>query len=77
MNKYILCYTESDFDTSINDTVTSCYTEKFDADDFIKAVERYTVMCGAYKHAVVLADIETGQILKQFGCAPQGKAVSV
>lgn len=75
MNKYILCYTETEFDKSIDDTVTSCYTEQFD--DFIKAVERYTVMCGAYKHAVVLADVQTGQILKQFGCSPEGKAVAV
>lgn len=77
MSKYILCYTETEFDTSMNNTVTSCYTEKFDEDDFIKAVERYTVMCGAYKHAVVLANTETGEILKQFSCAPEGKAVSV
>lgn len=75
MSKYIVCYTETEFDKGINDTITSCYTEQFD--DFIKAVERYTVMCGAYKHAVVIADVHTCQILKQFGCAPEGKAVTV
>ncbi|MDE7122315.1 MAG: hypothetical protein K2O42_09160 [Oscillospiraceae bacterium] len=72
---YILCYTQTEFDEKLQDNVTSCYTEKFDS--FVQAVERYTVMCGAYKHAVVLADAQNNQILKQFGCAPEGKAVAV
>ena len=73
--QYILCYTETEFDANINDNVTSCYTEQFD--NFVQAVERYTVMCGAYKHAVVLADAQNNQILKQFGCSPEGQAVAV
>lgn len=73
--QYIVCYTETEFDSSIQDTVTNCYTEQFD--DFVQAVERYTVMCGAYKYAVVLADAKNNQILKQFGCSPEGQAVAV
>ncbi|MDE6086996.1 MAG: hypothetical protein K2G25_01255 [Oscillospiraceae bacterium] len=72
---YILCYTQTEFDEELKDNVTSCYTEQFES--FVQAVERYTVMCGAYKHAVVLANADTEKILKQFGCAPDGKAVAV
>ena len=59
--KYIVCYTENNDDN----TTTTEYTERFD--NFLNAVERYTLFCGA-KTSVVLADVVNNQILKQFSC---------
>ncbi len=59
--RYALCYVE---EPEKEDDVFEVKTEEFDT--FIKAVERYTLMCGCELSSVVLADIETGTIIRQF-----------
>lgn len=59
--KYIVCYTQLEED-NVN---VICMTERFD--NFTEAVSRYALFCGVPKRSVILADVQNGKILQQFG----------
>ncbi len=59
--RYIVCYVdEPEKDSDILEVKRDSY------EDFASAVEKYTLLCGCTLCSVVLADAETGKIIKQY-----------
>ncbi|WP_044974139.1 hypothetical protein [Ruminococcus sp. HUN007] len=59
--RYIVCYVEEpEKDSDILEVKRDSF------EDFAAAVEKYTLLCGCTLCSVVLADAETGKIIKQY-----------
>ena len=59
--RYIVCYVE---EPEKDSDILEVKRENFE--DFAHAVEKYTLLCGYTLASVVLADVETGKIIKQY-----------
>lgn len=59
--RYIVCYVEEpENDSDIFEVKRDSF------EDFASAVEKFTLLCGCTLCSVVLADIETGKIIRQY-----------
>lgn len=59
--RYIISYVEEpDKENDVFEVKSESYS------DFASAVEKYTLLCGCGLCSVVLADIETAKVIRQF-----------
>ncbi|MDD6826255.1 MAG: hypothetical protein PUE12_09140 [Oscillospiraceae bacterium] len=59
--RYVLCYVE---EPDKENDVFEVKREQYET--FMQAVERYTLLCGCGLCSVLLADVETNTIIRQF-----------